>query len=378
MSIRCTLPDGLTCEVRPGETLLDACRRTAVPIPFSCGSGICQTCLLRAKEGTVGAEAQAGLDARLRQRHYLLACRCHPVEPLVLAWPDPEDRQVEAVLYEAQRSGDFLHVRVETTRDLLCRAGSQLALCTDPDGERLPLQVTWSDPAGCMLEGLVRADHAACGDLVQAPFGSPCWVRGPRPDLEQDSRDEAAAPAPDPALWAELGRGDVVRRVLEDFYRRVYAAPLLAPFFEGVTLDRSIDKQYSFLRQLMTGERVYFGDRPRNAHHWMVISQELFDHRQELMERVLAEHGLSTPQIARWTRLELHYRPDIVKSHAWPRVVNGQALPADGYAREILAEATLCDHCGEAVEAGVSVAYHVRLGTVSCPACGGGTSDGVA
>ena len=50
-----------------------------------------------------------------------------------------------------------------------------------------------------------------------------------------------------------------------------------------VTLTRSIEKQYSFLKACITGEKCYFGNRPRNAHHWMIIDDALFDYRQALM-----------------------------------------------------------------------------------------------
>jgi truncated hemoglobin YjbI/ferredoxin len=377
MSIRCTLPEGQACDVRPGETLLDACRRSAITIPFSCTAGICHTCMLRAEDGPVPAEAQSGLDPRLQQRNYLLACRCEPTAPLVLQWPDARDRIVEAVLYEVERSGPYLHVRLETARELRTVPGTRLGLSVRQDGEPIALQISRADADGYMIEGLVSCDAAEAGALETLAFGSSLWVHGPLAAIEA-STEEMPAPQPDPGLWAELEDGATVRRVLEDFYERVYADPRLAPFFTGITIDRSIDKQYSFLRQLMTGERVYFGDRPRNAHHWMVISEELFDYRQAVMEQTLAEHGLSPAQVSRWTRIELHWRSDIVKAHAWPRIVHGQAVPADGYARETLAEATVCDHCGDAVDAGVSVAYHLRLGTISCPDCQGEPAGAIA
>ena len=209
--------------------------------------------------------------------------------------------------------------------------------------------------------------------LVSGELGFQFEVAGPLDTHAGDAGHaaEAGSPEPDPGLWQELGEGARVRAVLEDFYARVYQDPQLAPFFTGVTQSRSIDKQYSFLRQLMTGERVYFGDRPRNAHHWMVISDELFDYRQALMQERLEAHGLTDAQIARWTRLESHYRGDIVKGAAFPRRIGGVDQPLEGYAKQVLDSGTVCDHCGAAVDAGVEVTYHLRLGLVSCAACTG-------
>jgi ferredoxin/truncated hemoglobin YjbI len=277
MNIAVSFVDGRRVEVARGETVLAACRRSAVPIKFSCGAGICHTCLLQVVEGEVPAAAQKGLADDVKRRNCVLACRCVPTQPMVLAEPDPKE------------------------------------------------------------------------------------TRGAATELEP--------PLPDPALWQELGNGTVVEAVLRDFYARVHAAPQLAPFFENVTIQRSIEKQFSFLKQLATGERTYFGDRPRNAHHWMVISDELFDQRQALMHEVLVAHGLTPSQIARWERLEAHWRGDIVKLAPRPRRIDGIELPLEGYAQEVLSEGTLCDHCGAVLDAGTRVHYHLRLGMVSCPGC---------
>ena len=72
----------------------------------------------------------------------------------------------------------------------------------------------------------------------------------------------------------------------------------------------------------------------------------------------------------RWTRFELHYRSDIVKREAWPRLPGSMGADAlDGYTVETLEMAMVCDHCSEAVDAGTQVVYHQRLGTISCPRC---------
>lgn len=280
MSAAAVTLDGRALELRVGESVLEACRRTGVPLRFSCGAGYCHTCRLQCVAGEIPSGAQRGLPPAQQEAGDVLACLCRPTSTLHLA------------------------------------------------------------------------------------------TVGERPDAPAD---ELREPSPDARLWKELGQ-ERVRAVLEDFYRQIYAEPRLAPFFDGVTIDRSIDKQYSFMRQLMTGDRVYFGDRPRNAHHWMVISGDLFDYRQALMRTTLRRHGLTPSQVRRWTRLEEHYRADIVKAAPWPRRVAGMDLPVEGYAREVLLEATVCDHCGEPIAAGEEVSYHVRLGHVSCARCAPATT----
>ncbi|CAN5398168.1 hypothetical protein BH10PSE16_BH10PSE16_42450 [soil metagenome] len=216
----------------------------------------------------------------------------------------------------------------------------------------------------------------AVSDMVMTAAVPPDMPAPQAPDgpATAASSPELTYPATDPELWAELEQGQAVRRVLEDFYDRVYADPLLSPFFERVTKDRVTDKQYSFMKQCLTGEKVYFGDRPRNAHHWMIISDALFQHRQSLMLQALQAQHLTPGQIRRWVRVEEHFRPDMVKTSVWPRRVGDEEIFTEGFLSETLMEATVCDHCGGEILAGTTVAYHRRLGQVSCHSCASGLS----
>lgn len=225
-------------------------------------------------------------------------------------------------------------------------------------------------PCVCYPEADMRV--APKDSAIQA---SAAWAACPSqkpvdPQATDQRRAEVPSPPQDPALWAELGHGRMVREVLDAFYVKVFADEWLAPYFHNTTADHVAGKQYAFLYEAMTGEDVYFGDNPLNAHHWMVISDALFDHRQRLMIETLEEHGLSDDQIRRWTAFEEPYRPDIVKEQASNRQNEGQIeMRQEGFAEEILAVGSMCDHCGAAIEAGTPVLYHQRLGTISCATC---------
>lgn len=175
--------------------------------------------------------------------------------------------------------------------------------------------------------------------------------------------------APNPELWAALDQGRTMRRILEDFYAQVYADPRLAGFFAGTTIERAIEKQYSFLMEIFTGERVYFGERPRNAHHWMVISEELFDYREAVMERTLRRYGLRDEHVAAWRAAEEVFRKQIVKSSPVPKKIRGVELPLDGYREEVLSVGSMCDACEAELPAGVTAQYHVRTGRTCCARC---------
>ncbi len=174
---------------------------------------------------------------------------------------------------------------------------------------------------------------------------------------------------PNPRMWAALRDGVGLSEVLDVFYTRVLKDERMAPFFEGVSKQRIAEKQYSFMRQIFTGERIYFGDRPRNAHSWMVISDELFDYREELLAQCLREYGLSEDLIEEWRAVDEIFRKQIVKTKAFGRKIRGVEAPVDGYERESLSAGTLCDVCSAELNVGTVVSYHRRTGKVFCSAC---------
>lgn len=198
------------------------------------------------------------------------------------------------------------------------------------------------------------------------------------PDERSSDAPPTAAPrsrrrrgdlAPNPALWSALGEGVLLATILEDFYTRVYADPRLAPFFEGVTRQRAIEKQHAFLRDIFSGSHDYFGDRPRNAHHWMVISDELFDYREALMEACLRRAGLAEAHVAAWRATEEVFRKQLVKAAPVPKKLGGVAVPFEGYAEVLLEVGTLCDGCEAAIDVGHVARYHRRTGRTYCLPC---------
>ncbi len=183
------------------------------------------------------------------------------------------------------------------------------------------------------------------------------------------ARRRRGALAANPRMWAALEHGPKLRRILEDFYAQVYADPRLLPFFEHTTIEWAIDHQYAFLAEIFSGEKMFFGDRPRNAHSWMVISHELFDYREAVMEACLRRHGLEEDLIVAWRAVEETYRPHIVKDAPIARKRRGVALPIEGYEPIELLAGTVCDECGDELPAGLRAVYHVRTGQTYCASC---------
>lgn len=243
-------------------------------------------------------------------------------------------------------------IRARKTGPLVVEGDFELL---DTDGEPVP------------IEGRTKVLLCRCGNSKTAPLCDGSHNRIPA--TPGRPRRRLGDMRPDPEMWEALEHGRKLERILRDFYDRVFADERLAPFFHGVTKQRAIEKQYSFLMEKFTGDKCYFGDRPRNAHHWMVISEELFDYREELMEQCVRRAGLPEHLVERWRALEEVFRKQIVKDRPFGRKIRGEELPFEGYEVLEMSLDFVCDGCTEEVVAGQQVHYHRRTGRTYCKVC---------
>jgi len=239
-------------------------------------------------------------------------------------------------------------------------AGWQVHLAGNPD-------MVDSASAVASQAGAKHDDIIADAFVLKELRSGPRVYYGEQPVATDSGRREFP---PDSEMWAALKEGEVMAAILTDFYTRVFEDSVLSPYFMGVTKQRLIEKVYSFMRQIFTGEKLYFGDRPRNTHHWMVIPDDVFDYREKLMDDCMRRHGLAEHLVERWRAIEESFRGDIVKSRPYGRVVDGIEMPAvEGFGNTVLEVGALCDSCTRILEPGEEVRYHLRLGHIYCGEC---------
>lgn len=176
-------------------------------------------------------------------------------------------------------------------------------------------------------------------------------------------------PEPCPELWEALDNGRLLTEILTDFYEIIFADERLGAYFSHVTKQRLIEKQYNYLYEQITGKEVYLGADIRNAHHWMVISDELFDHRSSILKSVIDKYKLPTHLAAHWIALEEQQRERIVKNKPWDKMLDGCALNLDRFETTTLDFGGLCDSCGREINSGETIKYHLRLGKMFCDKC---------
>lgn len=378
-----------------GERMLDALLRQGVSIPFSCRDGVCHSCKQIAVSGSIPVAAQKGLTSSQREQGYFLPCICIPTDDMVIQSPQEAGLYTPTIVQGKELlARNICRLLLEPTLNQQCQSGQLLNL-RDANAEERSYAIINQPADEYFIEVQVQrieGDRFSNWVFDQLQIGDELEVQGP---YEKDVVDSAAAipqppqlttaaaaneelsrpkdPPADKELWEALQGGKLLLEILQDFYGRVYKDELLSPYFHGITMQRSIEKVYSFLQQVFTGEKCYFGDRPKNAHHWMVISEETFKYREALMIECQRRAGLSEEMIRRWIAVENYYKQDIVKAEPWKRVVGGIELPLDGFGEMVMDTGAVCDGCGRIVEVGESVRYHLRIGSMYCSQCNGQT-----
>ncbi|MDQ0111165.1 globin domain-containing protein [Paenibacillus harenae] len=97
------------------------------------------------------------------------------------------------------------------------------------------------------------------------------------------------------SLYEALGGAGTIRRMVESFYPKVQAHPLLGPLFP-TDIDPVMDRQYMFLTQFFGGPSLYsdeYGHPMMRARHLpFPITPERAEAWLDCMRRALSEIGV--------------------------------------------------------------------------------------
>ncbi len=163
------------------ETVLERLLREGVQVPNSCRSGVCQSCLLRATEGTPPASAQQGLKDSWRARGYFLSCVARPTEDLTVTMDDSDALLVSAKLVEKTwLSATVLQVALRPDSAFPYQPGQYVNLVAD--GSLVRSYSLASVPqldADLILHVRILPSGRMSSWLQSAPVGTQLALRGP-------------------------------------------------------------------------------------------------------------------------------------------------------------------------------------------------------
>jgi len=116
-----------------GETVLECMTRHGVLLPSSCQSGACQTCMIRALEGTPPPEAQAGLKDTLKLQNFFLACICKPTSDMSIGLSSVAPRHTVKVTGKEPLNESVVRLYLERPSGFSYRAGQFINLLRPSD-----------------------------------------------------------------------------------------------------------------------------------------------------------------------------------------------------------------------------------------------------
>lgn len=113
-------------------------------------------------------------------------------------------------------------------------------------------------------------------------------------------------------LFDKIG-AEALRAVLVDFYDRVFADVMIGFLFVGKDKQRLIDKEYELAARMLGADVEYTGRPIREAHAASPILGGHFERRRQILEDVLADHGVDPEVRAAWVKHTLALRSQVTK-----------------------------------------------------------------
>lgn len=118
----------------------------------------------------------------------------------------------------------------------------------------------------------------------------------------------------DKTLFGRLGGKPTFIKVHKIFYDKAYAHPWLSKYFTDKPQEVLENQQTDFMAQLMGGPKAYAGKTPKSAHQHMVITDELFELRAQMLSDSLKEAGVQEDLKKEWLAADAALKKSLVKS----------------------------------------------------------------
>lgn len=118
----------------------------------------------------------------------------------------------------------------------------------------------------------------------------------------------------DRTLYKRLGGKDTFIKVHKIFYDKAYADPWLSKYFTDKPQEMLEDQQTDFMMQIMGGPRAYAGKTPKSAHQNMVITEELFELRAQMLSDSIKEAGISDDLREEWLAVDATVKRALIKT----------------------------------------------------------------
>jgi hemoglobin len=124
---------------------------------------------------------------------------------------------------------------------------------------------------------------------------------------------EASAVRGGKKLFDRIGGRATLEAVHKRFYDKIYAHIWIGQFFRGIDQNHIENQQTDFMTLLFGGPKAYSGRMPIDAHEHILIDEELFAVRTELLSESLRESGIGPVETDDWLRIDGAFKKVLIK-----------------------------------------------------------------
>ncbi|MDH5230613.1 MAG: group 1 truncated hemoglobin [Gammaproteobacteria bacterium] len=120
----------------------------------------------------------------------------------------------------------------------------------------------------------------------------------------------------DKSLFERIGGIEVIRKVHHIFYNKLFAHSWLKQYFVEHPQEIFENQQTDFMISIMGGPKRYAGLTPKAAHSNIVITDELFEIRSQILSESIKECGVADDIREEWLTADRSLKKAIVKTSA--------------------------------------------------------------
>ncbi len=100
--------------------------------------------------------------------------------------------------------------------------------------------------------------------------------------------------------YSDIGGEGPLRAVLEDFYARVFADPMIGYLFAGQDPARLVELEFQLTAKMFGAPVAYTGRSIRAAHAAHDIRRGHFHRRNRILLETLRDHGVPSSVVEAW------------------------------------------------------------------------------
>ena len=108
------------------------------------------------------------------------------------------------------------------------------------------------------------------------------------------------------------GRSSLIH-INKIFYDKVYKHPWLKLYFDHIPQQLIENQQVDFMQKVLGGENLYVGKAPPAAHMHVLINEEIFKVRKQLLEEAFVEAFAKQELIDKWLALDNSFKRVLFK-----------------------------------------------------------------